>query len=319
MNFRRLLYVAALIVAASACKKDEETEISPSLEGVLTIHNLPEFVLPGEKVILTASGVEHPEGKALTYHWKVSPSMTEYKEADIFQHVFSDTLRTYTITCYVAAEGYANSSTSMYTTLVAPGEDGSIQGVIYSDEAEGSVSVEGGQPYYYKTIGNRVWMLNNLAAGEGLAFRQAEVMADIFGRYYNYEQAKAACNALDTDEYNWELPSLEDWADFETYLGNKPAAKMMGDVTFNGLQMWEYFPTVGDITNDSDFSAIPLGYANTVSKTFYGLYEYATFWTANEVSADEAYYKYIICDQAEIQTGKGSKTSFGASVRCVRK
>ena len=319
MNFRRLLYIAALIIAASACKKDDEYEISPSLDGQLTIHDLPEFALPGQKVTLTASGVEHPEGEALTYHWKVSPSMTEYKKADIFEHVFSDTLRTYTITCYAAAEGYANSSVSLYTTLVAPGEDGSVQGVNYSEVAEGIVSEEGGQPYYYKTIGNKVWMMNNIAAGEGLGFRGSELMADIFGRYYNYEQAKAACNSLDTDQQDWELPSLEDWADLEAYLGKKPAAKMMGDVTFNGLKMWEYFPAVGDISNDSDFSAIPLGYANTVSKTFHGLYEYAAFWTADEVSENEAYYKYLICDQAEIQTGKGSKTSFGASVRCVRK
>ena len=159
MNFRKLIYLAALILSIAACKKDEETEITPSLNGVLKIYGLPEFIEPGEKVTLTASGVEHPDGKEITYHWKVSPSQTEYTETEVFEHTFSDTLKTYTVNCYVAAEGYSNSSAVSYATAVAPGYNGSITGISYNKIADDSLYVRH-MPVYYKTIGNQTWTLN---------------------------------------------------------------------------------------------------------------------------------------------------------------
>jgi uncharacterized protein (TIGR02145 family) len=85
--------------------------------------------------------------------------------------------------------------------------------------------------------------------------------------------------------------------------------------------MWQYWPAVGNITNKSGFSAIPAGFANLESNIFSGQYEYATFWTATEVEGNskEAYYRYIICDEPDVFTGKGNKQSFGASVRCIKK
>ena len=62
MKFKKLLYIATLILAVAACKKDEETETTPSLSGALEIKNLPEFIAPGQKCTLTAAGVEHPDG-----------------------------------------------------------------------------------------------------------------------------------------------------------------------------------------------------------------------------------------------------------------
>jgi uncharacterized protein (TIGR02145 family) len=98
------------------------------------------------------------------------------------------------------------------------------------------------------------------------------------------------------------------------------ASALMGNSTFNGTEMWEYWPTVGDITNASGFSAIPAGYANISSGYISGAYEYATFWTATPVEGnnDEAFYTYLICDQPDLFFGKGDKNSFGASVRCIR-
>ena len=62
MNFRKLLYISALILAAIACKKEEETTVSPSLEGTLIIEGLPEFIAPGQAVTLTPKGAIHPDG-----------------------------------------------------------------------------------------------------------------------------------------------------------------------------------------------------------------------------------------------------------------
>lgn len=328
MNFRKLLYVAALVVASVACKKEEETEISPSLDGFLMIHGLPEFIMPGEKVTLTASGVEHPDGEAITYHWKVSPSQTEYTETEVFEHTFSDTLRTYTVNCYVAAEGYSNSSAVSYATAVAPGYNGSISGISYNKIADDSLFVRH-IPVYYKAIGNQTWTLNNLGLRSGRPFRNAEVMSEVFGRYYNFNEAKAVCDSLDREGQNWELPTMDDWAILEAEVSGKTgkgltygktlSAAMMVNAAFNDKFMWEYWPVIGDITNGSGFSVISTGYANMLSGQFDGEFEYSAFWTADEASSTEGYYKYMICDQNGLFNGKGNKESFGASVRCIRK
>lgn len=128
------------------------------------------------------------------------------------------------------------------------------------------------------------------------------------------------------------LPTKEDWEKLETFVkakteadptsyGKSVAAALMANASFNGDLILEYWPIVGDITNSSGFSAIPVGYANTEADTFHGPFEYAVFWTATSVedNAEMAYYRYLICDQPDMFTGKAEKKSFGASVRCIKK
>lgn len=324
MNFRKLIYISALILAAIACKKEEETSVSPTLDGTLMIEGLPEFVAPGQIVTLTPKGVKHPDGGEIGYSWKVSPSMTKYDSLTVFQHTFSDTLRTYTVYCTAFAEGYSTASAVTYATCVAPGPNGSIQGIKFKDIAEDTVYVRH-MPYYYKTIGTQTWTLNNMAVRSGVPFRNADLMSEVFGRYYNFNEAKAACDSLDTAVQNWELPSVAEWEALASYISGDPTygltitAAMMAPASFNGTKMYTYWPIVGDITNGSGFSALTSGYANTVSKNFRGEQEYAVFWTADEASETEGYYKYLILDEPGLFTGKGDKASFGASVRCIKK
>lgn len=331
MNFRRLILITtALAAAVISCKKDDETESLPVLQGTMQILDLPEFVVPGQVCTLKVKGAVHPEDKGLGYYWKVNPGMSSSdttrfengldrygKESDgTFVHKFptaSDSLLTYTVTCYAFASGYSGNSTSIKTTLVKSGKDGSVRGEGYPSETGTS------------TIGSQTWTSSNLTAGEGMPFRNAEVMADIFGRYYSFDQAEAACEALGSD---WKLPTLEDWDIMEKYIGSDPeagkstaAALMLKDATFNGAAMWEYWPKVGEITNAYGFSAIPTGYANISSGTFDGSFEYSVFWTADSVEGDDslAYCKYLISNQPDLFTDKADKSSFGASVRCIRK
>lgn len=332
MNFRKLFYIAALISGVIACKKEETTEVAPSLDGTLKIYMLtdsgktvqvPEFVSPGQTVTFQPSGVSIPGGGNPGYYWKVAPTMDSYDTTYSFTHTFADTLTTFSIYCYAYASGYSTSSATSSTTTVAPGPNGSIQGINYADIADKTIYVRD-MPYYVKGIGTQTWTLNNMAVRSGAPFRNAEIMSEIFGRYYNYEEAKAACDSLDKDGEDWALPTLADWKTLEAYVsdngtGKSVASKMMADATFNGTTMWEYWTVVGEITNDSGFSAIPVGYTNIASLNFKGTYEYAMFWTADEVSATEAQYTYLICNQPGLFTGVGDKTSFGASVRCIRK
>lgn len=339
MSLRKLFILAAVVLAAAACKKDEETASIPPLNGALSF-SVPEYVSPLQTVTMTPKGVKHPDGKELGYYWKVTPTMTKYdttrfsngldsskpdgKPSDgSFTHTFSDTLKTYTVYAGAYAKGYTTASAMHEVKVVKGGLGGSIKntGIKTSDAKVTAHGVD----YYYTTIGHLDWLRSNLAnPASGVAYKNAEVMSDVFGRYYTYEEALTACPE------GWRLPTDAEWvtmvSEFTDSEGVTPyspvpgvAAALMADATFNGNEMWQYYPNVGDITNVSGLAIIPSGYV-VAGKNFAGLNEYAMFWTADVVEgeSDMAYYRYLVCDQSDLFASKGSRTSFGASVRCVR-
>ena len=133
MNFRKLLYISAVILAAAACKKEEEQTLTPNLDGYLTISGLPEFISPGQTATMIPKGAIHPEGKDLKYSWTVSPSRPEATETFEFTHTFSDTLRTYAVSCTASATGYTSLSSTAKTTAVA--QDITVQSKAFRSRA----------------------------------------------------------------------------------------------------------------------------------------------------------------------------------------
>ena len=325
-----LIMVAAITMAAISCKKDEDTTVYPSLSG---LHfDCPLFVAQEQVVTMTPKGVVHPEGEEVGYYWKVVPSMSKADTIEVFTHKFSDTLATYSVTCYAFASGYSGSTYSIDVSVVKGGLDQSITktGIKSIDP---SVTV-GTDTYYYKEIAGLEWFRNNLSdRSSGCAYVNEDVTSDVFGRYYSYEEAMTACPE------GWRLPTEQDWLALCESVGAAPveeystvenvAAKLFANAEFNGDPMLEYWPVVGDITNEAGLSLIPVGYSNLGEKNasgkypsayFQGMNEYAVYWTADTVEDNEsmAYYRYLIGDQPDFYVGKGDKNSFGASVRCVR-
>lgn len=336
MSLRKLnsiFFAAALVFAVVSCKKDKETGMSlPALNGTLKAE-VPEFMTPGKKVTMKPYGISHPEGGTIGYCWKVSPTMTKYDTADVFEFTPTDTLQTVSIICYAFADNYSTSSASYSSTVVKGGLDGSLKGLGINKE-DTKITVDG-TDYYYVRIGDKDWFRNNLASvSAGAPFRNSAVMSDVFGCFYSYEEALTAC------PQGWRLPSEEDWLSLAKACGapasltkydNIPGivAKLMADATFNDIVLWEYWPAVGEITNSAKMAVVPAGYANLGDKRqdgkyphaiFSGVYEYAAFWTSDIVAEeqDKAYYRYILDDQPYVFAGKGDRLSFGANVRCVR-
>jgi uncharacterized protein (TIGR02145 family) len=325
MNFRKIIFAALIVSAAAGCKKkDADAALTPSLDGYMTIQGLPEYVKGGQSVTLTPKGVSHPDGKELTYTWRVTPSAPTACSTKVFNFTFTDTLQTCTIYCTASAEGYSSSAAVNYATVVKGGADGSIKGLEFPTTG---ISTSDTTTYYFKQIGTQTWMLNNVAEKPaGKAYGNADVMSNVYGRYYSYLEAISVCKSLSTSGYEWKLPSLDDWKTLEAYVKEQPnhgkslAAALMGDATFNGKIMWEYWPQVGDITNSTGFSAIPVGYTNIETSLFEGENEYAVFWTDTEADkANEAHAIYLIEGQPELFISQMDKQSFGASVRCIRK
>ena len=70
------------VLAAIACKKDEETTALPALDGSVSIIGLEEFMSAASEktrtLKLKPAGASHPEGGELGYCWKISPLMEKY-------------------------------------------------------------------------------------------------------------------------------------------------------------------------------------------------------------------------------------------------
>ena len=326
-----LIFAIAASVCIISCKKDDETKVTPALSGALSF-NVPEYVSPNTKLTLTPSGVTHPKDEGLGYYWKVNPTKpkadtTRYengldkngKPSDgSFTFTFSDTLQTCTISGYAYAAGYSYVMKSIECTVVEGGIDRSITNLGLADKP--SITVDG-IVYPYVSIAGLDWLCRNIAdKSAGAPYRNSEEMSDVFGLYYSFEEAQKVCPE------GWRLPTDAEWTTVaETY----EMAALMGNAYFNGDLMWEYWPEVGDITNESGISMIPAGYAMLSEKgsdgyysnaQFKGINEYAAFWTADAVEkeAGMAYYRYIFCEQPEFQLGKADTRTFGANVRCVR-
>lgn len=328
-KLKSIIMFALVAFAAVACK-DDETEEMPSLSGLY--FECPHYAAPGQAVRMTPNDVKHPEGGEVGYYWKVTPTMTSNDTTTVYVHWFSDTLQTYTVRCYAFAEGYNGTSYSRDVEVVKNGLDGSITetGIAASDK---KVTVDG-VDYYYRKIAGRDWFRNNLAnTASGAPYLNEDLVSDIFGRFYSYNEALNACPE------GWRLPTEEDWMALADALDSPAtgkyesfqdvASKLLVNAYFNSKAMLEYWPQVGEVTNQSKLAFMPFGYANLgpadesgkyPDARFEGMTEYVAVWTADKVEGNEemAYYRYIISDQPEMLVGMGDVNTFGAQVRCVR-
>lgn len=328
MRFPKLLIIATALFAicASSCKKDEDESL-PYLNGT------PDFDLPlygqaGDKFTFKAKGSTDDDGNNASYYWYALPIIDKRDTTDIFTLTLPDTLCTVTVTCGSFKKGYYGYTTEKSITIVNPSRtNGSIKGVLFNVEKDFVFTDErDGHEYWCTTIGDKDWFKDNLAFSKaGYYIADCPVTAGVFGKVYNWEEARNSCPE------GWRLSTLQDWADAAgTSVDGTPfdpgkhmysvAVDFMGNITFNGERMWEYWPGVR-ITDSKGLSMMPVGYAtiNTDGKaSFASMNDYSVFWTADEKDQDKAYYRYIYSERPDVLLGSADKKSFAASVRCVR-
>ncbi|MCR5709081.1 MAG: fibrobacter succinogenes major paralogous domain-containing protein [Bacteroidales bacterium] len=333
-----ILALAVLSLSLLSCKEEEETK--EYMDGTLLFtYDIPVYVMPGEKYQTEASGITAPDGTPVAYYFSnTANSKRDTVKTAPFKYTYTipDTLGTFSLSCTAFAvessSKYYVSSASTSFIIVDDDPDpeqGSVTGwKIRPDEISESLY---GRDYYVVEAGGKNWIRYNLcrvdydASGApvfGRAFAGCKAMQNILGGYYTWEEAQKACPT------GWHLPSEADWVALLKASGapdslqpfeESPcgAGKLMVNASFNGTLMWDYYRGV-KISDDS-ISLIPAGFA-TVGVSGYeftGSGDFAVVWTSDEYEG-KGVYRYVNEQSDCVYIGMADKTSFAASVRCVR-
>src|SRR5690554_267685 len=189
-----------------------------------------------------------------------------------------------------------------------------------------------GNVYKIITIGDQVWMAENLAYLPSVNM-VADGSEDAAGSYYyvygydgtNVAEAKATDNyATYGVLYNWtaamndcphgrHLPSDAEWTELTDYLGGESVAG--GKLKETGTTHWAS-PNTG-ATNETGFTALPGG-ARYNDGTFYDIGGYGNWWSATGDDATYAWDRFVSYGYSSVSSDCYYCKSVGFSVRCLR-
>ena len=161
-----------------------------------------------------------------------------------------------------------------------------------------------GQTYKTVTIGDQVWMAENLnyVADSSFCYNNEKSNCDKYGRLYTWTAATTACPS------GWHLPSKAEWETLFNAVGNQSTA---GKV-LKSTSGWSYSDAKS--TDAFGFSALPAGY---YGQGYYSEGFSAFFWISTENDSFRAYYMYLLHDDDSANLNKYGK-GYGFSVRCLK-
>lgn len=341
MKFRKFIPVIVFALAALAiagCKKDDD-ETKEYLEGSITLE-MPKYVTKGftkKFKIDTLATITSPDGSGVGYCFRnsvTSKSDTVLLRNGSYAPGFPDGVYTYSVGSEVGngtltlvafgSEKYYSTSGKAEYVVVDPAMDGtgSLTGFNRSAAETLFTDSRDGSQYYCIEYDGTSWMTQNLGwKGAGAPYFNSEVMADVLGQYYTWEDARTACPE------GWRLPTDEEVKALAVSFGGEVlengdvagvAGSFMADLLFNGESLWPYWPGV-KITNEASMYMIPTGYGITAGDKFdfSDMKSYSIIWTADELNG-RGVYRYIYEDSNTLVRGLGSKDSFAAPVRCIK-
>ncbi len=191
-----------------------------------------------------------------------------------------------------------------------------------------------GKVYKTVTIGDQVWMAENLAylpsvVGQGTGSEDEGHTSDPY--YYvfgfdgtNVTAAKATTNytkygvlynwtaALSACPDGWHLPSDVEWTQLTDYLAGESVAA--GKMKEAGTNHWSS-PNTG-ATNESGFTALPGG-CRYDGGAFGLIGRYGDWWSSTEYNTNGAWERDLYYNTTIVATF-GFPKDYGLSVRCLR-
>lgn len=206
----------------------------------------------------------------------------------------------------------------------------------YSGEEDTFTDARDGHEYKYVTIGDQIWMAENLAYLPKVSPSADGSETDTYYYVYGYEGATVS-EAKATDNYStygvlynwkaavtscpdgWHISSDEEWKELEMFLGmnqtdaNSEGWRDSGDVGAKLKSITGWNINVG--TDDVAFSALPGGHQEP-GGGWRNLGVHAYFW-GSESSQTRAWYRNLDTDNINLSRDLNDK-DYGFSVRCIK-
>jgi uncharacterized protein (TIGR02145 family) len=192
-----------------------------------------------------------------------------------------------------------------------------------------------GNVYKTVTIGNQVWMAENLrttryrngdligtthpatldissesAPKYQWAYAGNESNVATYGRLYTWF---AVTDSRAIAPTGWHVPTDAEWTTLADFLGGKSMAQ--GKLKEAGTSHWNNPNT--DATNESSFTALPCG-NRWVNGSFLGLGDFTHWWTDTEHDAERAWRRILVKDAPADNFRGYADKKIGWLVRCVR-
>lgn len=169
--------------------------------------------------------------------------------------------------------------------------------------------------YKTVTIGNQVWMAENLAfkpdSGNYWMYCNSRSNLAKYGYLYDWQTARNVCPT------GWHLPSDEEWTELTEYLGGESVAggKLKATGTIKERTGLWHDPNTG-ASNETGFTALPGGgrYSNG---RFGDVGDIGYWWSSIDAFPYGAGGRGMLYDYSLLHRNLGDK-EFGFSVRCVR-
>ena len=193
--------------------------------------------------------------------------------------------------------------------------------------AQQTVTDYDGNIYETVTIGDQVWLKENIKSlhycdGEPVpgvvAYNNDDSLGAIYGLLYTWDAAMNGSTepgAQGVCPCDWHLPTKEEWAILENYLGG--AAVAGGKMKEEGTEHWLSPNT--DATNSSGFTGLPAGEFDSyfIPNKFWLLHTAAVFWTSSQTNPLQANERYLSHDDAVCGNLAWYKV-MKYSIRCIK-
>jgi len=336
-----LCSVCMSMLLLNSCKKeDEETETKLSMTGAL-YHNIPEYLYRSRTYTFTATGITEPE-EGVTYTWAAKGFYPDSCFTQSFTFTTPDLPGAYSIGLSASYEEYYDRNASQTVFVIDSLHFGCLTGI-----TEGSDWIEDprdGAIYHTRIYGDLEWFVQNLNwAGAGYPYAKIEAMGTPFGRLYSWNEALTAVAGGETPGEaanglgqgpqgvcppGWSIPTNDDWAHFATVINggealsffdnwNNIAEPLCANAKLFDTYQWPYSPR-NTKTNLALWNGLPAGNSVDYGNHYALLGTYGFWLSASQADENNGYYRYINYDVNTFPYHATDKSSFGASVRCVR-
>jgi uncharacterized protein (TIGR02145 family) len=196
----------------------------------------------------------------------------------------------------------------------------------------GTVTDKDGNVYKTITIGNQIWMAENLKTTK---FRNGDPIPKVLANndwsaltsgaycWYNNDVANKTCYGALYNWYavndsrniaplGWHIPSDEEWTALANFLQGKSQAG--GKLKETGLTHWS--DPNSNATNSSGFCALPGGY-RAKDGVFKNLSFCGCWWATTEYTKSVGWYRYVDYGTGTIYSVSTYKSN-GFSIRCIK-